>query len=88
MRAQHNDKSAVSLRELTLKRAYQRQLARKPTVLEKQLIARLVKAEIAEHDATSTPDFYRASNIATKYRAEFRALISKPEPSAAACTST
>jgi hypothetical protein len=77
------DMSAASnaqRREMALRRAYQRKLARKPTTLEKMLIARLVKAEIAELDAASTPDFYRANNIATKARAEFKALIAKPEP--------
>jgi hypothetical protein len=70
---------AQARRELALRRAYQRQLRRKPTLLEKNLIARLVKAELRELDAESTPNWYRAHNIAEDCRAAFNALIAKAD---------
>lgn len=66
-------------REATLRRAYQRILGRKPTVLERCLIDRLVKAEAAALDpATSVADFYRLDSIARRAKAEFQAIAAKP----------
>lgn len=76
------DKSAASAvqqrRVAALRRAYQRLLGRKPTVLERALIDRVSRAEAVTLDlTTSTADFYRADSIARKARAEFDRIIAK-----------
>ena len=74
--------SAQARRLLALKRALQQQLNRRPTTLEKALMARLAKAEAGALDPSITvADFYRLDSIARKARAEFNAIIAaKAEP--------
>jgi hypothetical protein len=77
--------TAHQRRVMALRRAYQRLLAHKPTVLERALIDRLARAEaVALDPATTTADFYRADSIARKARAEFDRIIAKREPVPAA----
>ena len=77
---------AQGRRVLALKRAYQRALAHKPTLIQKTLIDRAAvltaKAEAAALDAAVTPnDLVRLDNKAERARAEmFKSFKREEEP--------
>jgi len=66
-----------------LLRAYQRQLKRRPTTVERVAMQRAalltVRAEAANYDAKATSnDIVRLDNAARRARADFERLIAKP----------
>ena len=77
---------AQARRMLALKRAYQRELAHKPTLIQKTLIDRAAvltaKAEAAALDPTTTAnDVVRLDHAAARARAEMFAMFAaKQEP--------
>lgn len=72
----------------TLKQGYQRELRRKPTAIQKQLMDRAallsVKAEIAVYDTTtSANDIVRLDRQAQRAREEMRRSFERPNPTSA-----
>jgi hypothetical protein len=67
-----------------LKRAFQRQLRRKPTEFERTLLDRAAlmttRAEIAAYDPnTSSEDLVRLDNVARRARADFERVCAVPK---------
>jgi hypothetical protein len=83
--AQVADKSALDLRVEELRAAWQRQLRKKPTILQRAIIRNAcvlqARAEIAAADPVcSINDYVRACRVAKEARDAVEAMLAQAEP--------
>jgi hypothetical protein len=83
--AQVAEKSALDCRADELRRAYQRRLNHRPTVLQRTIIGNAsiltARAEIASADPTcSINDYVRACRVASEAREAVEAMLAQSEP--------